>query len=252
MCLKEIMACWYNINMKTIRGFKGFELSGIKNVILFMPHPDDESFTAGGLSQKAKKAGLHVRCIVFSKGEAGINTIGLATSDDLVAARYEELQNALAWIGVEDYGVLDFPDSYLSHHEDAMRKVVETEIAEYPNAVAVTFEPDGAYGHPDHIILSKVVTDVCKKKKVPLLYATITDKNIIEEDKIRLADDFENINPLAPTHTLKLSPMESWRKLFALSSHTSQFGALPKQLMRWVKMGVLNKEYFHLKRFKKK
>lgn len=236
--------------MKAIKSFEQFELQDIQNVILFMPHPDDESFTASGLAQKAKKAGIHVRCIVFSKGEAGLNSIGLSSSDDLVAARYEELQNALAWIGVEDYGVLDFPDSYLSQHEAAMRKVVETEIDEYPNAVAVTFEPDGAYGHPDHIILSKVVTDVCKKKKVPLLYATITDKNIIEEDKLKMADNFDNINPLAPNYGLKLSTIESWKKLFALSSHTSQFGGLPKQLARWLKMGVLKTEYFYLKTFK--
>ncbi len=124
------------------------------------PHPDDESYSAGGTLAKAAAVRADVYVLCATRGEAGqIVTPGLATPDTLGAVRERELRAACAALGVHPPLFLDYRDGTLSTVDllEAVGRIVRVIRALRPHVV-LTLGPDGVYGHPDHIALHKLVT----------------------------------------------------------------------------------------------
>lgn len=124
------------------------------------PHPDDESYAAGGTLAKASAAGAGVYVLCATRGGAGQNRTGEpAGGETLGDVREQELAAACAALGVHPPRVLDYPDGTLSTVDlpEAVGRVVQV-IRELRPDVVVTLGADGVYGHPDHIALHKIVT----------------------------------------------------------------------------------------------
>ncbi|MBV9119594.1 MAG: PIG-L family deacetylase [Chloroflexi bacterium] len=137
-------------------------------------HPDDEHSTAGSLLKYAGE-GAMTSIIYGTRGECGLNRdprLVLAPWETLADVRTrKELKNATAllkvgfvnFLGYRDSGMAGTVDNENSHAfcnadmEEACRRLV-LNIRKLRPQVLVTYNENGGYGHPDHIMCNRVTT----------------------------------------------------------------------------------------------
>lgn len=119
-------------------------------------HPDDETFSCGGLLRTAIKNGQTVVCVTATKGEAGVQDESRWPAAQLGAIREEELQAALRILGITNHHWLDYKDGQCAAADkhEAAAKLVPL-IKQYQPDTVLTFGPDGITGHTDHIAVGK-------------------------------------------------------------------------------------------------
>ena len=130
-----------------------------------LAHPDDESLGLGGVLARYACEGVDVFLVTATRGDGG-RYRGHPPGDPLhpgpaalAEIREAELRAAAAVLRVRELFLLDFHDRYLdsaSPHQ-AISSIVRHLRRIRPDVV-VTFGPDGAYGHPDHIAISQFTT----------------------------------------------------------------------------------------------
>ena len=130
-------------------------------LMCILAHPDDESLGAGGILARYAAEGIETYLVTATRGERG--WYGPAEDypgpDALGRQREAELRAATTVLGVRDLTILDYHDGEL-HQADpakAIRKIV-AELRRIRPQVVVTFDPNGAYGHPDHIAICQLAT----------------------------------------------------------------------------------------------
>ena len=126
-----------------------------------LAHPDDESLGAGGTLARYAAEGVGTYVVTATRGERGRFHAGQERpSPDVVGeVREAELRAAAAELGVAEVHMLGYPDGALQSvdHADAVSRLVH-HIRNIRPQVVITFAPDGAYGHPDHIAISQLAT----------------------------------------------------------------------------------------------
>jgi LmbE family N-acetylglucosaminyl deacetylase len=130
-----------------------------------LAHPDDESLGVGGTLAKYASEGVDVFLLTATRGDGG-RYRGHRPDDErhpgaaaLAAIRETELRAAASVLGVRQVSLLDYRDQHLdrANPREAVATVVGHLRRIHPDVV-VTFGPDGAYGHPDHIAISQLTT----------------------------------------------------------------------------------------------
>ncbi len=136
-------------------------------LVTFHAHPDDESLLTAGTMAKAAAAGHRVVLVVATLGEVGEAAATFRNADGgLGSVRRAELQRSADLLGVARVVVLGYADSGsrplgtgeapgpntfagADPHEAAGRlaAVLREEAAD----VLTTYDPNGGYGHPDHL-----------------------------------------------------------------------------------------------------
>jgi LmbE family N-acetylglucosaminyl deacetylase len=128
-------------------------------------HPDDESLGIGGTLAKYASEGVEVSVLTATRGDAGRYRTyrpgepqhpGAAA---LASIREAELRAAASVLGVRDVALLDYRDGHLDRADT--RQAVAAIVAHLKRVqpdVVITFGPDGAYGHPDHVAISQLAT----------------------------------------------------------------------------------------------
>ncbi len=130
-----------------------------------LAHPDDESLGVGGALAKYASKGVDVFLLTATRGDAGRyrgHRPGAPQHPGPLALaniREAELRAAAAVLGVRDVYLLDYHDQHLdgANPHEAIGSIVRHLRRIRPDVV-VTFGPDGAYGHPDHIAISQLTT----------------------------------------------------------------------------------------------
>ena len=144
-------------------------------------HPDDETITTGGTIAHYAAAGADVRVVTCTLGEEGevigeqYAQLAVDKADQLGGYRISELTKALNALGIGAPNFLGGPGHWRDsgmvgtaprHHQrfiDAdMREAVGDLVAiirELRPHVVVTYDPEGGYGHPDHIQTHRVTTE---------------------------------------------------------------------------------------------
>ena len=211
--------------MKEVRDLVKMGIDQKDRVLVFMPHPDDEAVFVSGLLKKLTRAKIAVKVVIMTRGEASTLRHGLKEGEDLAEARDKEMEKSLRILGVKEYSLLDIGDGKLKNKIREMVKEIGKQINEFKPTALVTLEPDGIYGHPDHIALSLAVTRSIKKL-LRLLYATIPDYKV-KPRASSMAEKVE-INPLLPHFVLKLGVIERLAKLRVLMAHKTQFNMTNK------------------------
>jgi LmbE family N-acetylglucosaminyl deacetylase len=137
----------------------------VGRLMAVLAHPDDESLGLGGTLARYASAGADVFLVTATRGDGG-RFRGLRPGDArhpgseaLARIREAELRAAAATLGVREVELLGYPDGALdrAHPGEAMGRIVAALRRLRPDVV-VTFGPDGAYGHPDHIAISQLTT----------------------------------------------------------------------------------------------
>lgn len=126
-------------------------------------HPDDEVFCAGGTIASYSARGHEVMVVSATKGDAGqIRDANIATRRTLGSVRAGELQQSCQHLGVHQAVCLDYGDGTLKDLDiEVLVADVVKIIREFRPEVVITFGPDGAYGHPDHIVIGEATTLAC-------------------------------------------------------------------------------------------
>jgi LmbE family N-acetylglucosaminyl deacetylase len=110
-------------------------------------HPDDETYLCGGIMAALTAGGRRVVCITATRGEGG----GQLPPSELAALRTQELDEALAVLGVDEHLWLDLPDGGCAGVPpvEPVERVAAV-LREVAPTTVLTFAPDGLTGHPDH------------------------------------------------------------------------------------------------------
>ncbi|MEI7034489.1 N-acetyl-1-D-myo-inositol-2-amino-2-deoxy-alpha-D-glucopyranoside deacetylase [Streptomyces pratensis] len=150
-----------------------------RRLLLVHAHPDDESINNGATMARYAAEGAHVTLVTCTLGEEGeVIPPGLAhltadRDDSLGPHRVGELAAAMRELGVADHRFLgaagrfrdsgmmgaaqnDRPDAFWSAPVDEAAALLAEVIREIRPQVLVTYDPDGGYGHPDHIQAHRV------------------------------------------------------------------------------------------------
>jgi LmbE family N-acetylglucosaminyl deacetylase len=136
-----------------------------RRLIAVLAHPDDESFGVGGTLAKYAAEGVEVSLLTTTRGGRGrfnghkADDARHPGADALKEIRARELRAAAAVLGVAEVTLLDYPDQHLDN-ADAGEAIlaIARHLRRVRPDVAITFGPDGAYGHPDHIAVSQLTT----------------------------------------------------------------------------------------------
>lgn len=130
-----------------------------------LAHPDDESLGVGGTLAKYASAGIEVFLLTATRGDSG-RFRGHPLDDHqhpgrlaFANIRERELRAAASALGVREVSILNYPDQQLDRATPAEAiATIAGHIRRVQPNVVVTFGPDGAYGHPDHIAISQFTT----------------------------------------------------------------------------------------------
>lgn len=136
-----------------------------RRLMAVLAHPDDESLGVGGTLAKYAAEGVDVFLVTATRGDGG-RFRGHRTNERehpgpaaLAEIRESELRAAAAVLGIREVSLLDYRDQHLdrAHPDEAVGRIAR-ELRRVRPDVVLTFGPDGAYGHPDHIAVCQLTT----------------------------------------------------------------------------------------------
>jgi LmbE family N-acetylglucosaminyl deacetylase len=126
-----------------------------------LAHPDDESLGTGGTLARYASEGIETHLVTATRGERGWfgDEKDYPGPQALGKLREAELQAAAEALGIRHVSLLGYMDGDLDQADpiEAVARIVSHLRRVRPHVV-ITFGPDGAYGHPDHIAICQFTT----------------------------------------------------------------------------------------------
>ena len=126
-----------------------------------LAHPDDESLGTGGTLARYAAAGIETYLVTATRGERGrFGDGGERPPNEVVGrTREDELHAAANELGLREVTILGYPDGGLDAVDPAVAQdAIAAHLRRVKPQVVITFGPEGAYGHPDHIAISQLAT----------------------------------------------------------------------------------------------
>jgi N-acetyl-1-D-myo-inositol-2-amino-2-deoxy-alpha-D-glucopyranoside deacetylase len=270
-----------------------------RRLLLVHAHPDDESIGTGATMAKYVAEGVQVTLLTCTLGEEGeilvpeLAQLGADQADQLGGYRIGELADAMRLLGVTDHRFLggagryrdsgmmgtpanSKPRAFWRAADDPARfdEVVGhavTVIREVRPQVVITYDENGDYGHPDHIMAHRVAMAAVERAadpgqgsgepwQVAKVYWTATPKSMLRANFAALAEQAHAVFGVADVEDLPFGVEDSVVttcvdagaygdvKMRALAAHRTQisvdgpFFALSNMIGRVI-MGV---EHFRL------
>lgn len=198
-------------------------LDGADRVLLVHAHPDDETIATGALIAELVRRGCEVGVLTATRGELGEVVEGplrpLAGTPELIAVRAQELQDALAALGVtwsaylgrdparaEGQNERDYldsgmrwvrpglagpdetvsADSLTSADVNEVAADIAAAISAYDPDLVITYDEGGGYGHPDHLACYEATRLAMTDDSRPLA-VIVTDEESAGEDDERVS-----------------------------------------------------------------
>ncbi|MBQ0846687.1 N-acetyl-1-D-myo-inositol-2-amino-2-deoxy-alpha-D-glucopyranoside deacetylase [Streptomyces sp. BH-SS-21] len=190
-------------------------------LLLVHAHPDDEAINNGATMARYAAMGAQVTLVTCTRGELGEvipPTLAHLSGEHLGEHRLAELAEAMRELGVrdarslggagryEDSGMMGLPDNddprcfWRADVDEAAAHLVGV-IREVRPHVLVTYDPDGGYGHPDHIQAHRVAmraadlaaepdfrTDLGEPWTIAKIYWNRVPRSVADEGFARLKD----------------------------------------------------------------
>ncbi len=149
-------------------------------------HPDDEASSTGGVLAKYSDEGIRTVVVTCTNGEFGDGPQGIKPGEDghdatdVAQTRLAELRESCKHLGVTELELLGYHDSGMPEWEyrhnpeafcnvplDTVAHRIGELIEKYRPAVLVTYDPDGAYQHPDHVHAARAGLAAAKATGIP-------------------------------------------------------------------------------------
>jgi len=144
----------------------------MSTIVFFHAHPDDEALSTAGTMALLSESGDRVILVVATRGEEGEPVPGiLKDGEPLEERRTRELIKSANILGVarveflnyRDSGMIDTPSNsnldcfWQANVEEASLRLADI-LREETVGLLVIYDPNGGYGHPDHIQVHRVGT----------------------------------------------------------------------------------------------
>lgn len=136
-----------------------------RKLLAVLAHPDDESLGLGGALARYAAEGAEVSLVTATRGDGGRYRGLPADHPDhpgrmaLAEIREAELRSAARVLGISDVSLLDYDDRHLDRADPShVIADIVSHVRRIQPDVVLTFGPDGAYGHPDHVAISQFTT----------------------------------------------------------------------------------------------
>jgi LmbE family N-acetylglucosaminyl deacetylase len=249
-----LLLCWigglyysndFSLPTKDLRHLKG------KKVLVIFPHADDEVFTMGGLLTQLSRIGSVVTWLVLTKGEKG--TPDGQIDDRLKDIRMNEAKQAAHIYGSITYLQKGYPDGGVADHRKELTSDLAATIEKLNPNLILTYDRSGLYGHPDHIAVSEVVTEIATHyPEIALWYASFP-KRVLDSITlpIHMAKDKQFLKRrVYPTHKIWVGNRGIISKIRASKGYQSQGGSSSRNMpIKWIPMwfylSLTPFEYFH-------
>ncbi|MBT2266375.1 N-acetyl-1-D-myo-inositol-2-amino-2-deoxy-alpha-D-glucopyranoside deacetylase [Rhodococcus erythropolis] len=266
-----------------------------KRLLLVHAHPDDETITTGGTIARYASEGAEVTVLTCTLGEEG-EVIGdawaglvAAEADQLGGYRISELSAALSALGsaaprflaragrYRDSGMIGTPSAadpraFVNARLDEAVGAVVAVIREIRPHVVITYDPNGGYGHPDHIQAHAITTAAVEAAgttaypeagepwSTPKFYWTVTERSGLERGIAAISEFPENWRLPEPAELPSVDDEDVTTaidvrgvidaKVRALSAHATQVTVAPSgvefALSNNVVQPILTVEHFVL------
>ncbi|QMU75176.1 N-acetyl-1-D-myo-inositol-2-amino-2-deoxy-alpha-D-glucopyranoside deacetylase [Streptacidiphilus sp. PB12-B1b] len=190
--------------------------SAARRLLLVHAHPDDESIGNGATMARYAAEGAHVTLVTCTLGEEGevigaeLAHLAADRDDTLGGHRRGELAAAMRELGVADHRLLGGagryrdsgmmgvdsnkrPDCFWQADPDEAAGHLVAVVREVRPQVLVAYDPDGGYGHPDHIQAHRVAMrahelaadpayrpELGEAHEVPKVYWTCLPRPLVE------------------------------------------------------------------------
>lgn len=155
-------------------------------LVAFHAHPDDETLLTGGTLAKAAADGHRVVLVTATAGERGLAGRDDGQGAELARVRTAELASAAAILGCARVVCLGYRDSGLRPDPRDRQAFSQVEVGtaaarlaevlrEEQADVLTVYDPNGGYGHPDHVAVHHVGTLAARLAGTPVvLEATVS------------------------------------------------------------------------------
>lgn len=231
----------------------------MSTLVTFHAHPDDEAIGTGGTMAKAAVEGHRVVLVTATRGEHGEVPENLLDDGETLAdRRMIELRKAARILGVARVEVLGYEDSgmigtpaneapksfWRADVEEAAQRVSEL-LQEEAADVFTFYDPDGSYGHPDHIQVHRVGVLAAEMAGTRKVYEDVIGRESVVRNIEQLSElgfemptdiDFSTMGVLEATITTTVDVTDYLDvKRAAMAAHesqippTSMFLAIPRE-----------------------
>jgi N-acetyl-1-D-myo-inositol-2-amino-2-deoxy-alpha-D-glucopyranoside deacetylase len=262
-----------------------------RRLLLVHAHPDDESINNGATMAKYVAEGSQVTLVTCTLGERGEvipPELRHKTGGTLGGHRLQELAKAMHELGVKDFRCLggagryqdsgmmgtsdnDNPDCFWQADVDEAAEYLVEVIREVRPQVLVTYDPDGGYGHPDHIQAHRVATRAAELaadagQSIAKVYWNRAPRTVVEEgfarlrtalpdlpfDKTAAVDDVPGVVDDERITTAIDGTAYAAAKTAALRAHATQIEVAPNEpyfvLSNYLAQPVFTTEHYELVR----
>ena len=164
-------------------------------------HPDDEALFTAGITSHYADRGYRVVLITCTNGQLGLDDGARPGSDPLHdveitrATRAAELQRAapvagfarVVTLGYDDSGMTGWAQNesrqaFMNADVGCVARTIAAIFDEEDATVVVTYDENGFYGHPDHIMANVVTRAALEVASSPQrLYYPVVPKAVLEE-----------------------------------------------------------------------
>ena len=164
-------------------------------------HPDDEATSTGGVLARCSAEGVRTVLVTCTDGSCGDGPGGAKPGEPghdpaaVAATRRSELERSARRLGVEHLELLGYRDSGMMGWDtnqapgafwgmdvaEAAAPLVEL-VRRHRPQVVVTYDANGFYGHPDHIMAHRIAHVATEASGVPTkLYHTAVPRSAVAD-----------------------------------------------------------------------
>jgi LmbE family N-acetylglucosaminyl deacetylase len=218
-------------------------------------HPDDEATGPGGVLAKYSAEGARTVLVTCTDGRCGDAPGGIKPGEPghdpqaVAELRQQELENSckvlgisdLELLGYHDSGMMGWPNNSEPHAfwntpvDEAAERLAEL-MRRYQPDVVITYDPNGFYGHPDHIQTHRITMRAVELSGVgsKLYWTTVPRERMADFGRVmrELGADWEEPDADAgePEIGVPEAEVTTWvdtkafgaQKYDALAAHASQ------------------------------
>lgn len=197
-----------------------------KTILVVTPHPDDETFSAGGTLARLAARGNNIQILIYTSDNAGSRDPSM-TKDRLAMIRKAEEEDAcrilgipkenITWLGYDD-GMLEYVDAR------ELTKQVAREIRRHRPDAVFSIDPGAPYEQwhkSDHRAAAFITVDAMRAAAWRLYFPELETEGFKAYD-VPVGFFFYSAQP---NYTVDVTDVAEL-KAKASAAHTSQFGSM--------------------------
>ena len=183
----RVIACTLIAAVVLVSGPLARSQGKARTLVAVWAHADDEGSVAPILARYARE-GVEVHMIIATDGAQGAANTSVPRGPEIAKLRAEEARCSAQALGMHPPILLGFSDGALGNYNAdpallfRVTQRVHEELQRLRPDVLITWGPDGGYGHPDHRLVSSIVTQLVRAGApgVPqrLFYASLPAEGI--------------------------------------------------------------------------